>query len=269
MSKDKKNEAHLNMSAPCHCQVSDSGGETCCGSPTPPWREPALTCSSPSPATSLPATCGRSSRRGGASLPKVPVAPERRLGTSPVSTLKVMSVLVWLQVGLKGSGCKYSRLFNTCNSQITKWLKWNQPWVMNLVYYHLKYVKQKILFYQSNNCISIGHLDNWPGKKNKQFKMGDCCFFFFSSNSLFSSCQSFCRGCDCLQVQCGLLLLSLRKPRLWFPPRSPPGTPISLVVLGLAEKWFRWELSTRLYQLRVKYFTVEQHCKGSVVEVQV
>lgn len=87
---------------------------------------------------------------------------------------------------------------------------------------------------------------------------------FFSSNSLFSSCQSFCRGCDCLQVQCGLLLLSLRKPRLWFPPQSPPGTPISPVVSGLAEKRFRWELSTRLYQLRVKDFTVEQHCKGSV-----
>lgn len=118
--EEEEEAAHLNMSAPCHCQVSDSAGETCCGSRTPPWREPALTCSSPSPATIPPATCGRSSRRDRASQPKVPVVPERLPGTSPVSTLKVMNVLVWLHVGLEGSGWKYSRLYNTCNNPVTE-----------------------------------------------------------------------------------------------------------------------------------------------------
>lgn len=114
MSKKKEKKGRRSSSeyvCPCHCQVSDSGGETCCGSPTPPWREPALTCSSPSPATILPATCGRSGRRNDASQPKVPAAPERLLGTSPVSTLKVMNVLARLHTGLQGPGCKYSRLF--------------------------------------------------------------------------------------------------------------------------------------------------------------
>lgn len=44
----------------------------------------------------------------------------------------------------------------------------------------------------------------------------------------------------------------------------PPGTPISPVVSCLAEKRFRWELSTQLYQLLVKDFTVELRCKISV-----
>lgn len=121
MSKKKKKERRSSseyVCPPCHCQVSDSGGETCCGSPTPPWREPALTCSSPSPATIPPATCGRSSSRDDASQPKVPVVPERLLATSPVSTLKVMNVPARLHAGRNGSGCKYSRLFNTCNNPI-------------------------------------------------------------------------------------------------------------------------------------------------------
>lgn len=109
--RKKRRRSSSEYVCPCHCQVSDSGGETCCGSPTPPWREPALTCSSPSPATILPATCGRSGRRNDASQPKVPAAPERLLGTSPVSTLKVMNVLARLHTGLQGPGCKYSRLF--------------------------------------------------------------------------------------------------------------------------------------------------------------
>lgn len=108
---EKRGRSSSEYVSHCHCQVSDSGGETCCGSPTPPWREPALTCSSPSPATILPATCGRSGRRNDAFQPKVPAAPERLLGTSPVSTRKVMNVLARLHMGLEGSGWKYSGLF--------------------------------------------------------------------------------------------------------------------------------------------------------------
>lgn len=184
------------MSAPCHCQVSDSGGETCCGSPTPPWREPALTCSSPSPVTIPPATCGRSSRRNDASQPKVPVVPERLLGTSPVSTLKVMNVLVWLHVGLKGSACEYSRLVNTCNHQIIEELKLNR-WMNILSMYNKKDI------FQSNQCISIHPSGTWTRKKAIISKWENV---FFPHPRVFSALS---KASDCLHAQRGSLLLAV------------------------------------------------------------
>lgn len=75
---------------PLLCQVSDRGGERCCGSPTV-LRRVALIWWSPSPVRIPPATCGRSNKKKDALPLKAPVVLELQSRMSPASALKVLS----------------------------------------------------------------------------------------------------------------------------------------------------------------------------------